>query len=311
MRRIPLLILCQVGLLFADDLTLKDGRRISGSVESGNVVEIRVKTGDQTQTIDIHDVQTIQFSSPLPVSKAADSSAAQPNTLILKDGTQIGGKWWAIDAGNLHFLVDNQLRHYPRGDLAGVTFGGATLTAPREHPAPPPPASAPQAANSPTSERPAGTSRPSAAPRVLSQPEEIGAVYYWNGKGLIPLEARQAVARKSGSTEYWEIPGAQSGIRLPEAETLIFILRLPKGSSPAGYSLVALDTVDGNRRTRSRPGRKGGLLTWPVDIKVNNESSLMTYALSVRDLPAGEYSFSPSDSNDAYCFGVDPAAPGQ
>jgi hypothetical protein len=52
-------------------------------------------------------------------------------------------------------------------------------------------------------------------------------------------------------------------------------------------------------------------VTWPVDIEKNDESSLITYALTVRDLPTGEYSFSPSSSNDGYCFGVDPAAPGQ
>jgi hypothetical protein len=57
-----------------------------------------------------------------------------------------------------------------------------------------------------------------------------------------------------------------------------------------------------------QPGRRGGLVTWPVDIQINDQSSLITYALTVRDLPAGEYSFSPSSSNDGYCFGVDAAA---
>jgi hypothetical protein len=49
-------------------------------------------------------------------------------------------------------------------------------------------------------------------------------------------------------------------------------------------------------------------MTWPFDISINDNSSLMTYTLTVRDLPAGEYSFSPSSSNDGYCFGVDPAS---
>ena len=91
----------------------------------------------------------------------------------------------------------------------------------------------------------------------------------------------------------------------------MFVLRLPKGVDPASYSLFPLATVNGSRRTRSQPGRRGGLMTWPVDIEKNDESSLITYALTVRDLPTGEYSFSPSSSNDGYCFGVDPSAPGQ
>jgi hypothetical protein len=72
-----------------------------------------------------------------------------------------------------------------------------------------------------------------------------------------------------------------------------------------------LVTVNGSRRTRTLPGRRGGLVTWPVYIEKNDESSLITYALTVKDLPAGEYSFSPSGSDDSYCFGVDPSTPGQ
>jgi hypothetical protein len=136
-------------------------------------------------------------------------------------------------------------------------------------------------------------------------------VYFWNGKVLIPLELSQAAQRKSGSTQYWEMPAPKSRVRLNESSRLVFILRLPKGVDPAGYSLFPLATVDGNRRTRSQPGRRDGLETLPVEVEINNESSLMTYALTVRDLPAGEYSFSPSSSNDSYCFGVDPDAPGQ
>jgi len=81
MRRILLLIFWQFGLLaggrlFADVVTLKDGRQISGSVESGNIQELHIKVGDRSQTIDIHDVQAIQFGVSLPAApppaKAAD-----------------------------------------------------------------------------------------------------------------------------------------------------------------------------------------------------------------------------------------------
>ena len=382
MRRTLLLLFWQFGLLsggrlFADVVTLNDGRQISGLVESGNIQELHIKVGDQSQTIDIHQVQAIQFGISLPATSppnaaeptpaaaattvkagtsAAAAAASPPNaaepapataattvkagaaaqgdTLILKDGTHVAGRWWSVDTSRVHLLVNNQLQHYPRPDVSAVTFAGATLPAP-----PPPatssatpsatPASAPSSAapparaptlarsstgpppQPPTLIRPSESTKPSAPARGLSQPEQIGVVYFWNGKVLTPLESKEAVERRSGSTSYFEMPGPKSGIRLNEAGSLVFIVRLPQGVDPASYSLFPLATVNGSRRTRSQTGRRGVLLTWPVDIEKNDESSLMTYAFRVRDLPIGEYSFSPSGSNDSYCFGVDPATPGQ
>src|SRR5262249_48221963 len=64
--------------------------------------------------------------------------------------------------------------------------------------------------------------------------------------------------------------------------------------------LFQLVTANSNRRTRSQTGRGAGLLTWPVDVEKNHQSSLITYALTVKDLPTGEWVFSPARSNDAY-----------
>ena len=126
---------------------------------------------------------------------------AQADTLILKDGTHVTGRWWSIDASHVHFLVDNQLQHYPRPAVSAVTFGDATLPPLSPAPSTPPPAisaqppaSAAQPARAPTLMRPSGSAPPSAPPRGLSQPEEIGMVYSWNGKVLTPLERNQAVA---------------------------------------------------------------------------------------------------------------------
>jgi hypothetical protein len=311
-------------------------------VESGNIQELHIKVGDQLQTIDIDQVQTIQFGVSLPAPPAAqpppkaaepapaaaEPAPAQPNSLILKDGTHVAGRWWSIDATDMHFLVNNQLQHYPRPDVSGVTFGNATLPPPSTPPpatsAQPParaaqPAQAPTLARSsagpppqpPTLTRPSGSAPPSAPSRDLSQSQEIGVVYVWNGRVLTPLERTQAVERKSGSTPYWEMPGPQSRVRVNEASSLVFAVYLPNGVDPASYSLFPLATVNGGRRTRSQSGRGGGLVTWPVDIEKKNGANIIAYALTVRDLPPGEYSFSPSGSNDGYCFGVDPSAPGQ
>jgi hypothetical protein len=85
MRRILPLIFWQFGLLaggrlFADVVTLKDGHQISGLVESGNIQELRIKVGDQSQTIDIHQVQAIQFGVSLPTPEA---SPARPKAAAL------------------------------------------------------------------------------------------------------------------------------------------------------------------------------------------------------------------------------------
>jgi hypothetical protein len=342
-RRILLLIVLQVGLLannwlFADVVTMNDGHQVSGAVESGNTQEIQVKAGVQVQTLDIHQVRTIQFGTPAAAppppkespSASEESAHVQADSLIFKDGTRVGGRWWSIDTNNVHFLVNNQLQQYPRASVLAVTLGGASL--------PPPPATSKQPAVTPAQPssvsmepvRPPASARspgsqPPEAPKLargpagalpapsrgVSQPEEIGAVYFWNGKNLTPLEHNQAVEHGRGSNPYWEMPGAQSRVRLKEAPALVFILRLPKGVDPAGYSLFSMQTVNGARRTRSEPSRRGGLVTWPFAVEINDESGYMTYALTVKDLPEGEYSFSPSSSNDGYSFGVDTAAAGQ
>jgi hypothetical protein len=345
MRRILLLIFWQFGLLagirlFADVVTLKDGRQISGLVESGNTQELHIKVGDQSQTLDIHQVQAIWFGGssgapaitpPANPKAAPEPAPAQPNSLVLKDGTHIAGRWWSLDATDMHFLVNHQLQHYPRPGVSGVTFGNATLPVPPARSPPPPaispqpPAIAAQPARAPTLARssdsappqPPPSARPAGAPPPvpsggLSQPEEIGAVYFSNGRDLTALERNQAVEHGSGASQYFEMPAPQSRVRLKEASSLVFVVRLPKGVEPGSYSLFPLVTVKGTRRTRPQPGRRGGLVTWPVDIeKTEESSSYIAYSFTVRDLPTGEYSFSPSTSNDGYCFGVDPSASGK
>ena len=357
MRRILLLVLWHFALLagtrlFADVVTLKDGSQIAGLLETGNTQELQIKVGDRSQAIDVHQVQTIQLgassasppAAPQPpkatdlAPKVSEAEPAQPNTLILKDGTNVTGRWWSIDATNVHFLVNNQIQQYSRQGVSGVTFGNATLPPPTPHSTPnpasaapppasaapppasaaPPPASAPPAraptltrssdgppAQRPTLTRPASPAQEPA--RGLSHPDEIGMVYYWNGKVVIPLERNRAVERKNGSTQYWEMAGPRSTVRLAEDSSLVFVVGLPSGVDPASYSLFQLDTVNGGRRTRAQGGRRGGPATWPVDIVKKDDAAITTYVFTVRDLPIGEYSFSPSSSNDGYCFGVDPS----
>src|SRR5271169_5550493 len=101
MRRILLLVFWQFGLLaggrlFADVVTPKDGGQISGLVESGNIQEVHITAGDQSLTIDIHQIQAIQFGVSLPAPPAAPpppqvaglapEPAPAAGTPTLKDG---------------------------------------------------------------------------------------------------------------------------------------------------------------------------------------------------------------------------------
>jgi hypothetical protein len=229
--------------------------------------------------------------------------AAQADTLIFKDGTKVTGRWWSADAAEIHFLVDNALHHYARASVTGVTFGDNTALPP-VGPVYTPPAPAPETR--------AVTLPPAAAPppaRRLTEPRETGTVYFRDGAGgLIPLERNQAAEGRRGSVQYWEMPAARSPVRVKNAPTLQFVVRLPEGTDIESYSLYPMTRGNGVRRTETVPGRKGGPVTLPFE---STKTGGSTYTLTIQDLAEGEYSFSPSGSNDAYCFGVDASAPGR
>ncbi len=219
MGRTLLLTLLHFGLvagnrLFADVVTLKDGRQISGSVESGNTQQLLLVWGS-IATIDIHDVQVIQLgvTSSAAATAAAGPAPDQPNTLFLNDGTHITGRGgpstpptytsWSI------ISFSDTI-----GPTLAVTFGNAALPAPAARsttqsavavqppasaaqPAPAPKSARPSAATpqqaptqqaptqqtptqqTPTLARPSGAAAPS---RGVSQPDEVGMVDFWNGR---------------------------------------------------------------------------------------------------------------------------------
>jgi len=228
--------------------------------------------------------------------------AAQADTLVLKDGTKVQGRWWSADVDQIHFLVDNQLQHYARSQVSSVTFGEGAAAPPLDAaPAPAAPA-APKAAAAPAETR--TVTLPPAPVRNFREPEEAGPVYFRNDSGdLVALERNRAAEQSRGSTQYWEMPNARSPVRLKTAPEMTFVVRVAPGVDPASYSLYPMASENGARRTEAGRGRKTGPVTRPFTIARLHDA---TYTLTVKDLAAGEYSFSPSGSNDAYCFGVDP-----
>lgn len=65
---------------FADTVTLKSGRVINGTYLGGTSRQLRVETGDRIETLDITDVQRIEFGSPAPAAAAASAPAPAPAT---------------------------------------------------------------------------------------------------------------------------------------------------------------------------------------------------------------------------------------
>lgn len=84
MKRTLLLIAGQFCLLhgtnvFADVITLKNGRQISGTLESGGTRELQVRVGADSQTLLVDQIQSIQF----------DALLSPGQSITLKAGTQI------------------------------------------------------------------------------------------------------------------------------------------------------------------------------------------------------------------------------
>ena len=93
------------GRAFADVVTLKDGRQISGLVESGAMGEIRVKVMNDMLVVAVDQIHTIQFSQPLsqqgtvapdpapgavlPDPAPSMAVPTQPQTITVPVGTEI------------------------------------------------------------------------------------------------------------------------------------------------------------------------------------------------------------------------------
>jgi hypothetical protein len=48
---------------------------------------------------------------------------AHADTLILRNGTRVKGRWWATDGKLISFLVNDHLERYSRSEVLEVVFG--------------------------------------------------------------------------------------------------------------------------------------------------------------------------------------------
>ena len=202
------------------------------------------------------------------------------------------------------------------GAVAGKVFGKAVEIAPEtrftytltqpvvvdyQGPTPAVPEAGFRRAPEPARESSANPSSASSVP----QPEFVGAVYFQERTGsLIPLERNRANERKDDRSEFWWMEGSQSSVRFPGGQRMLFVVQLANGIDPGTYALLPLETRNDGRWTKSDPRNRNAPLSLLVNVTNLGDS---TYGLTpAQDLAAGEYSFSPSNSNNSYCFGVDP-----
>ncbi len=85
MRRIFILLFWQAAMLagvnaFADIVTLKNGRQVSGLIESGNTQEVRIRIEGRTEVIEVDQIQSIRFGATLAAPQASSPAPAPATT---------------------------------------------------------------------------------------------------------------------------------------------------------------------------------------------------------------------------------------
>jgi hypothetical protein len=212
--------------------------------------------------------------------------ASQADTLRLRNGSVVNGSFLGGTADDVRFLVNDQVQHYPRADVAAIMFN--SMNAP-----------------SASAEAPRVDSRP-VDPRVDPGPDYAGAPFLRGANGYIPLEQeRGAMTRVGGmygmGAPVYRVSGARSPVRVRQYDRIVFVVRLNPGQDPQQFQLYRLESRMGYRQTQATMSGMPPAL--PVTIHKVNDA--VYEIIPARALNPGEYAVSPMNSNDSYCFGVD------
>ncbi len=208
-------------------------------------------------------------------------AAGHADTLRLRNGTAVTGSWLGGSGDEVRFMVDDRVQRYPRADVVSVDFTSNEVTNAID---PVVPAAAP--------------------PRAL-EPQVTGVPFMRGASGFLSLERAYAMPVRSNSPygmgqSVYRIQGPQSPVRVGRGDKIVFVVRLNSGDDPRRFELYQLESRMNYRQTQSTMGGRPPAL--PVTIAKIGDS---TYEISpARQLYPGEYSFSPINSNESYCFGV-------
>jgi hypothetical protein len=143
------------------------------------------------------------------------------------------------------------------------------------------------------------------------EPELIGVFYYLTPKtnSLAQLERQTAKVKQSGLvhvTVYGEIKGEKSPLRIKQGDKLFLLAKL--ATDPSKFKLYTAQIKKGNRQlVVAKVSEFGGATSGADVIAFEVTKSGDSYKFFVpRDLPPGEYMINADDSNDVFCFGIDP-----
>jgi hypothetical protein len=203
--------------------------------------------------------------------------SSQADTLRLRNGSIVNGVFLGGTADDVRFSVNDQVQHFARADVAGIIF--SSIIAP---------------------------SAGSEAPVIDRDPDVAGAPFLRGSSGLIPLEREIGMTSRGGGiygggATVYRIQGPRSPVRVRQGDRLVFVVRLNPGSDPRQFQLYRLESRMGYRQTQ--PAMGGTPPSLPLSI--NRISDSVYEFTSARTLYPGEYAFSPMNSNESYCFGVD------
>src|SRR5947209_214848 len=70
------IVLCLLTAAFADTVTLKSGRVVRGTYLGGSARQVRMEVGDEIQSVDVTEIDRIEFGGP--AGPLADARPAPP-----------------------------------------------------------------------------------------------------------------------------------------------------------------------------------------------------------------------------------------
>jgi hypothetical protein len=132
------------------------------------------------------------------------------------------------------------------------------------------------------------------------RPPKADIPYLKHASNLVPTEAGEAKEDKGKKDDItYVIAGAESSAKTPLASP-IFLFVSDK-LSPDNLQLFRLESRNGRRELTVSPKKPGK----PIRVTVTKLSADGLYKIEVGEsLEAGEYSLSPTESNQVFCFQV-------
>jgi hypothetical protein len=233
--------------------------------------------------------------------------SAHADTLTLRNGPPVTGTWLGIDAAQIKFQVNDQIRIYLRSDVLGGTFGDVA----------PPPGTAQASGGSGSVQEPerkgAVRSEDPAGKSTLAEPEYVGDFFLLDSTAALKpferqtgqLDAKLKAFGLGGVTEAFFVPGSHSPVRVTEGTDVSAIVRLASREiNPVSIVQLFRFKVRNNRRELPISGGGYGDSAVPFEFVKYGEKSFKIKPKG--DLPPGEYVFGLNTSQDGYCFGIDP-----